>query len=93
MSATDEQHAYLPEGDEEYFHTENDEAHQAQQSPASPLVLASQGLTAEVGVVAGTAFDGWTNEQLRNEITARGIETDGQLAKLNKTALLAALGE
>jgi hypothetical protein len=88
-----EAHAYLPEGDQGYFHTENDDQHQAQESPPSELVLASGGHTASVGTVTGSAFDGWTNDQLRDEIEARGIEVEGQLSKLSKPKLLAALGE
>lgn len=101
--STDERHAYLPEGDEGYFHTENDPDHEAQQSPPTPLVLASQGMSGEVGETKGAPlndgesgagddeFDGLTNPQLAALIEERGIQFDGNPAKANKAQLLEAL--
>lgn len=89
--------------DEDYFHTENDEEHQSQQSPPTPLVLASAGMSGGVGEVKGVALNdgeepagddqyaGLTNKQLAALVVERGIQFDGNPAKANKAQLLEAL--
>lgn len=60
------------DGADGYFHTEDDAEHQAQQSPETDLVIASQGQTSILDPNAD-GLDGLTRQELMDLADSRGV--------------------